>query len=102
MDTPKSLQGKPRGKLTLDDCVYFCLRNANRKREWLTFWKIQKIIQEQTGKFYGEPTISASIRNMRKDHCRDAYELPLYGEVIQKRKMFNSKGYEYKLILKGE
>ena len=102
METPKSLQGKPQSKLTLDDCVFFTLRNANRNKKWLTFWNIQQIIQKQTGKFYGEPTISASIRNMRKNHCREAYELPKYGEVIEKRKMFNSKGYEYKLILKGE
>ena len=102
METPKSLRGKPRGKLTLDDCVFFTLRNANRNKKWLTFWNIQQIIKEQTGKFYGEATISASIRNMRKDYCRELYELPIYGEVIEKRRMFNSKGYEYKLILKGE
>tara|TARA_B100000780_G_C21018077_1_gene407924 strand:- start:71 stop:379 length:309 start_codon:yes stop_codon:yes gene_type:complete len=102
MNTPKSLEGKPKSKLTLDDCVYFCLRNANLRKKWLSFWQIQKSIQEQTGKFYGEPTISASIRNMRKDHCRDAYELPKFGEVITKKRMFNGKGFEYKLILKGE
>jgi|TARA_R110000823_G_C15573411_1_gene462074 hypothetical protein len=102
MELPKSLQGKPKSKLTLDDCVFFTLRNASRNNKWLTFWSIQKIIKEQTGKFYGEPTISASIRNMRKEHCREAYDLPRFGEVIKKKKMFNSKGYEYKLILKGE
>jgi predicted metal-dependent hydrolase len=102
MELPTALQGKPKSKLTLDDCVFLVLRNANARGEWMNFWTISERILGTVNKKYGEPTISASIRNMRKEHCREAYELPKYGEVILKRRMFNSKGYEYKLILKGE
>mgnify|MGYP003150067181 FL=1 len=49
-------------KFSLDDCVYLCMRNGR----WWTFWDLQKTIKERTGKFYGEPTISASIRNLIK------------------------------------
>ena len=102
MQLPLSLQGKPKSKLTLDDCVFLVLRNANSRGEWMSFWSISERILSTVDKKYGEPTISASIRNMRKDHCRDAYELPRLGEVVLKKRMFNGKGYEYKLILKGE
>ena len=54
----------------------------------------------RTNKFFGEATISASIRNMRKDHCRRAYKLPRYGEIVSKRRKHNSRGYEYKFDIK--
>tara|TARA_R110000803_G_scaffold176417_1_gene238878 strand:- start:3004 stop:3282 length:279 start_codon:yes stop_codon:yes gene_type:complete len=82
---------------SLDDYVYMCMSNG----EWWTFWKLQRSIEHNTKKFYGEPTISAAIRNLRKEHNRIKYNLPFAGEVVQKKKLFNSKGYEYKL-LKGE
>ncbi len=97
-EVPQSIKEKPKSKLTVDDCVFLCLR----KGKYMSFWHIQGMIKQNVGKFYGEPTISASIRNMRKDYCREAYDLPMYGEVIEKRKIWNSKGYEYKLITKGE
>ena len=82
-------------KLTLDDCVFLCMRNG----EWWTFWDLQKVIKKKSDVFYGEPSISASIRNLRKEHARFKYSLPKFGEVINKRR--NGKGFEYKLI-KGE
>jgi hypothetical protein len=82
-------------KLTLDDCVYFCMRNG----EWWTFWSLQQSIKHKTDVFYGEPTISAAIRNLRKEPARFKYNLPRIGEVVMKRKKFNSKGFEYKLII---
>tara|TARA_Y100000004_G_C8918674_1_gene414363 strand:+ start:733 stop:1002 length:270 start_codon:yes stop_codon:yes gene_type:complete len=81
-------------KLSLDDCVYLCMRNGH----WWTFWDLQKTIQEKTGKFYGEPTISASIRNLRKDWARSKYGLPQFGEVISKKRIHNGKGFQYRLI----
>lgn len=85
-------------KLTLDDCVYLCMRNG----KWWTFWKLQQTIKNKTGKFYGEPSISAAIRDLRKEPQREKYKLKPYGEVIEKRRLFNSNGYEYKLLIKGE
>jgi len=82
---------------SLDDYVFMCMSNG----EWWTFWKLQQSIERNTKKFYGEPTISAAIRNLRKEHSRIKYNLPCTGEVVEKKKLFNSKGYEYKL-LKGE
>jgi hypothetical protein len=81
-------------KLSLNDCIYFALRDGRYR----TFWEIQTLIKEKTGKFYGEPTISAGIRNMRKDHCRSKYGLKTYGEVITKKRLDNGKGYKYRLI----
>lgn len=81
-------------KLTLNDCVYLCMKN----REWWTFWKLQQKIKAKTGTFYGEPSISAAIRDLRKEPQRKKYNLASFGEVVEKRNMFNSSGFEYKLI----
>ena len=85
-------------KLTLDDCVYLCMKNE----KWWTFWELKAAIKNKTGTFYGEATISAAIRNMRKDYAREKYKLATFGEVIEKKRLWNSKGWKYKLILKGE
>ena len=82
-------------KLSLDDCIYLCLRDG----KFWTFWELQNTIKEKTGKFYGEPTISAGIRNMRKDHCRSKYGLTPYGEIIEKKRLDTGKGYKYRLII---
>lgn len=81
-------------KLSLDDCIYLCLRDG----KFWTFWELQATIKEKTGKFYGEPTISAGIRNMRKDYCRSKYDLTPYGEIIEKKRLDTGKGYKYRLI----
>ena len=73
-----------------------------RNGKWWTFWKLQEKIKSKTGKFYGEPSISAAIRDLRKIPQRKKYKLELNGEIVEKRRMFNSNGYEYKLIIKGE
>ena len=87
-------------KLTLTDALYLCMRNG----KYWTFWDLQRVIQDRTGSFYGEPTISAGIRNLRKDKYRAKYGLPFAGETITSRRIQNGKGYEYKLIehIKGE
>ena len=84
----------PMNKITLDDCVYLCMRDG----KWWTFWELQSTIKEKAGKFYGEPTISASIRNMRKDYCREKYGLPRSDEVIFKKRIPNGKGWIYRLV----
>ena len=82
-------------KLTLDDCVYLCMRDGN----YWTFWELQETIKNKTGKFFGEPTISASIRNLRKDYDREKYNLPLLDEVVIKKRRSSGKGYKYKLLI---
>ena len=79
---------------SLDECVYFCLRDGN----WWTFWQIQKTIQEKEGTLYGEPTISAGIRNLRKTDRREKFNLKPYGEVVELKRIPNRKGYMYRLI----
>ena len=81
---------------TLDDCVVMTL--ASDGQYW-TFWNIQAKIEATWGKFYGEPTISAALRNLRKDHARARYGFPLSMdvEVVEKRLRSKGKGYEYKL-----
>lgn len=85
-------------KFILNDCVYLCMKDG----KWWTFWTIQQKIKDKIGIFYGEPSISAAIRDLRKEPQRVKYNLPLHGEIVEKKRMFNSKGYEYKLNIKGE
>ena len=85
-------------KLSLDDCVYVCMKNG----QWWTFWDLQAIIKDKLHKFYGEPSISAAIRNLRKDYAREKYGLPTYGEVVEKRRIPHGKGFQYRLINLGE
>ena len=80
-------------KLTLDDCVHICLSDG----KWHTFWDIQEKTQ-QINAYFGETSISASIRNMRKRRCRTKYNLSKYGEVIEKRRRKHGKGWEYRLV----
>ena len=81
-------------EVTLDDRVFRCMRNG----EWWTFWDLQDCIQRNTGNYYGEPTISAAIRNLRKEPARIKYNLCLAGEVIEKKRIAGKKGYQYRLI----
>jgi|TARA_R110002020_G_scaffold318174_1_gene533722 hypothetical protein len=80
----------------LDDYVFVCMRNG----KWWTFWELQQVIKEKTGKFYGEPTISAAIRNLRKDYARVKYNLSQCDEVVEKKRLWNSNGWKYRLIIK--
>ena len=74
--------------------------NAMRKGHWWTFWELQEIIKVSSGKFYGEPTISAAIRNLRKLECRQRFGLPLdmNVEIIDRKRIHGGKGYKYRLI----
>ena len=83
-------------KPSLDDCVYLCMSDGSNS--YWTFWELQSVIKEKTGTFYGEPSISAAIRNLRKPDRRVKYNLPPYGEVIQRKRRTTSKGCKYKLI----
>ena len=81
---------------SLDDMVFLVMRSE----AYFTFWELQSIIKEKTGKFYGEPSISAAIRNLRKDDRRAKYKLPRYGEVVERKRRSSGKGYKYRLIMK--
>lgn len=83
---------------TLDDFVFLCMLNG----KYWTFWQLQSVIKEKTGKFYGEPTISASIRNLRKPDRRSKYGLPTFNEVIISRRIDGGKGNEYKFDICDE
>lgn len=80
--------------LSVTDCVYLCMRNG---RYW-TFWELQTAIKKRFGKFYGEPTISAAIRDLRNDAPRQKYGFPNYGEVVTKKRVSEGKGWKYKLL----
>lgn len=79
---------------TLDDFVWKCMSDG---RYW-TFWDLRDSIKKNTGNYYGEPTISAAIRNLRKEPARVKYNLPMTGEVVVKKRITGGKGYQYKLI----
>ena len=82
-------QNKP----SLLDFVFAQMRNC---KPW-TFWELQEAIKKDFGKFYGEPTISAAIRELRKSHARIKYNLPQSGEVVLKERRLSGKGYTYRL-----
>ena len=79
---------------SVTDYVYLAMSNG----QWWTFWELQDVIKRNVGKFYGDPTISAAIRELRKYEPRKKYGLPLNGEIVIKRKIQNRKGNEYRLI----
>ena len=79
---------------SVTDYVYLAMSNG----QWWTFWELQDVIKRNIGKFYGEPTISAAIRELTKYEPRKKYGLPLNGEIVIKRKIQNRKGNEYRLI----
>ena len=79
---------------SLTDYVYLCLRYGI----WWTFWQLQDAIKTKTNTFYGEPSISAAIRNIRKDHYRTRYKIDssVFDPIERKRIAF-SRGYKYRL-----
>lgn len=60
------------------------------EREWVTPAELQKEIFCKTGEFHSDSSLTARIRDARKD-CYG-------GHVIEKRQRVNSKAYEYKLV----
>ena len=60
--------------------------------------ELQDVIKKNTGQLYGEPSISAAIRNLSKQPARVKYGLPAFGEVYEKKLRTSGKGYKYKLI----
>ena len=77
-------------KYTLNDCVYLCMKDG----KWWTYWTLQKVIKDKTGTFYGEPSISAAIRNLRKEKEKNKYGLP--DDAVIREKITNQKGYKYR------
>lgn len=80
--------------LSINDCVYLCMRNG----KWWTFWELQETIKQKANKFYGEPSISAAIRDFRKLPCRTKYNLSMSKEVVERKRITGGKGYKYRLI----
>ena len=80
-------------KPSLQYCVFIKMRDF---KPW-TFWELQEAIKKDFGVFYGEPTISAAIRELRKTHARQKYNFPTAGEVVIKDRRSNRKGYTYRL-----
>lgn len=80
--------------LSINDCVYLCMRNG----KWWTFWELQETIKQKANKFYGEPSISAAIRDFRKLPCRTKYNLSMSEEVVERKRITGGKGYKYRLI----
>jgi len=80
-------------KLTAEACVLKCLSDF---QPW-AFWELQQEIHNGTGQFFGEPTISAAIRRLRRLDSRKKYDLPLTKEIIEREKIFNSTGFKYRL-----
>ena len=88
-------------KFTLDECVYICMHKGDR---WWTYWDLQQLIKEKTGVFYGEPSISASIRNLRKADRREKFGIDrdLNFDPCPKRRIVGGKGYEFRLLKNKE
>jgi len=78
---------------SIEECIFDCMDDF---RPW-TYWKLKEVIYNRHGKFYGEPTISAGIRNIRKTRHREKFNLPMTGEVVIKERIIDSKGYTFRL-----
>ena len=94
-------------KTTLTRALVTLMSNG---KPW-TFWGLQEAINNRFDEFYGEPTISAGIRELRRIGKRKKYGLPMTGEVISKEripqssplsKRYNARGYQYRLITNNE
>ena len=83
-----------KNKLSINDCIYLCMGDGR----WWTFWELQDVIKQKANKFYGEPSISAGIRDLRKHPCRVKYNLPMTGEIVMRKRIDGGKGYKYRLI----
>lgn len=89
--------------------TYYLVKIMSDGRPW-TFWELQEEINRRYNVFYGEPTISAGIRELRRHTSRKKYGLPITGEIIAKEKIATwlygqavlSKGYKYRLITNNE
>lgn len=84
-------------KFCLRDAVFICFLNG----KWWTFWGLREEIYKKTGTYYDHTSISASIREIRHQEHRVRYGLPtdMSIEVVEKRKLLERRGWEYKLSL---
>jgi len=87
-------------KKGLMDAVFEIMSDG---RPW-TFWGLQEAINHRYDCYYGEPTISAGIRALRRYDKRKKYGLPLSGEVLFKERIPSSdgtlaRGYQYRLLV---
>ena len=78
---------------SVDERVFYFMRDFNA---W-TFWGLQRKISEDFGTFYSEATISAAIRQLRKERARIKFDFPQLGEIVQRERIPNKKGYRYRL-----
>ena len=78
---------------SVDERVFYFMKDFS----WWTFWDLQQRIKDDFGVFYGEPTISAAIRELRKSHSRAKFDFPKEGEVVERERIPNGKGYRYRL-----
>jgi hypothetical protein len=78
---------------TVEERVFYFMRNFE---PW-TFWDLQSSIRSTFGEFYGEPTISAAIRELRRSSSRKKFDFPSDGEVVEKERLQEGKGYRYQL-----
>jgi hypothetical protein len=94
-------------KTTLTRALVTLMSNG---KPW-TFWGLQEAINNRFDEFYGEPTISAGIRELRRVGNRRKYGLPMTGEVISKERIpysnpvsgkYLARGYQYRLITNNE
>jgi len=83
---------------SLTDYVFLCMRDGS----WWTFWELQSVIKEKTNKFYGEPSISAAIRNIRKSQYRSRYKIPMsVDDPIESKRKEGTKANLYRLNING-
>ncbi len=79
---------------SVSEKVYWCMLDF---RPW-TFWELQQRIQNEFKSFYGEPTISAAIREIRKQPFRKKWNVPItVVDPVLKTRRQNGRGYQYRL-----
>tara|TARA_Y100001972_G_C7554901_1_gene278832 strand:+ start:399 stop:788 length:390 start_codon:yes stop_codon:yes gene_type:complete len=79
-------------KVTIHEALFFFLKNGNK----YTFWELRSRILEEYGQSYGEPSISAALRDFRKNQYRIKFDLPSFDfDPVIKKKRKGGRGYEY-------
>jgi|TARA_R110000782_G_scaffold14975_1_gene44186 hypothetical protein len=85
-------------KVTLTSAIVNVMSD---NKPW-TFWSLQDEINRRFDVFYGEPSISAGIRMLRRYGIRKKYNLPEKGEIVFKERIPSRRGYQYILVTNNE
>lgn len=66
------------------------VRQVMAEHEWLTLYQMQKLVERKCGEWHSDATISARVRDLRKERYG--------GYMVQRRKKEGTGSFEYRLM----